>query len=107
RDASASLCLIGPHGTGKSVLALHLASRYLADVRNAESDALVFYVSTDLSHPMADDLWTSFALDSPDLRTNLFGLPYANKEGLDRTFILRNRTPYGDAKSEENLAEFI
>ncbi len=40
---AASMCLLGPDGTGKSVLGLHLASRYAAD--HADTNARVLYVS--------------------------------------------------------------
>src|SRR6266404_5982051 len=66
-----SLCILGPDGTGKSVLALHLASRYLADCLD-ESEAgfvpRVLYVSTDLRRDMAELMWRNFLLDQPNRR---------------------------------------
>src|SRR4051812_25885768 len=45
--SSVSICITGPGGTGKSILGMHLASRYLADCRDAgELSAKVLYVST-------------------------------------------------------------
>ena len=61
---STSLCLIGPDGSGKSVLALHLVSRYLADNKTASA----IYVSTDLTSQKAEQMWANFALDVPSLR---------------------------------------
>ena len=112
--ANASVCLIGSHGTGKSVLALHFAARYFADYLNqGKSSANLFYVSTDLSFPMAKDLWFNFALDTPDLRL----VPFDNRYGSDETcrrekdgsrqVRLQRRTPYTNQPGNENLAQFI
>ena len=67
---STSLSIIGPDGTGKSILGLHLASHYLFDHRADKRQPLVLYVSTDLSYPMAHDrTWLPFALNYPGRRT--------------------------------------
>ena len=66
RDKSTSLCLIGPDGTGKSVLALHLASQYAATASAATTRIL--YASTDLSFSKAREIWTGFVLDRPQER---------------------------------------
>ncbi len=63
RDKSTSICIIGPDGTGKSVLALHLASHYAA--MTASASTRVFYASTDLADAKARGIWESFALDRP------------------------------------------
>lgn len=63
---STSLCLIGPDGTGKSVLALHLASQYAA--LSDEPETRNLYVSTDLSFDRAKETWKNFALDKPAKR---------------------------------------
>jgi KaiC/GvpD/RAD55 family RecA-like ATPase len=76
RHESTSLCIIGPDGTGKSVLALHLAAQYVitaggADVSGSGSgwnDVRVFYVSTDLSYAKAQTIWESFVLGDPTAR---------------------------------------
>lgn len=74
-----SVCIVGPSGTGKSIFALHLASTYLADCVRARSgggpgaaDPKVLYVSTDLTHDMANKVWTRFALDRPEVRSDPF-----------------------------------
>jgi KaiC/GvpD/RAD55 family RecA-like ATPase len=72
-DGSASICIIGPDGTGKSVLGLHLASSYMSDciTQGSAKPALVprvLYVSTDLKFEMAQKMWRNFALDSGALR---------------------------------------
>jgi KaiC/GvpD/RAD55 family RecA-like ATPase len=70
---TSSICLAGPDGTGKSILSLHLASRYLADslvecVQTSPSHCpiiKVLYISTDLTYKMALKGWNHFALDHP------------------------------------------
>src|SRR5882724_2187077 len=63
-----SLALIGSDGTGKSVLALHLASRYFADNYSDARRPKVLYLSTDLKFDKANGIWTNFALDDPNGR---------------------------------------
>ncbi|HJQ82917.1 MAG TPA: ATPase domain-containing protein [Candidatus Binatia bacterium] len=63
--ATTSLCIIGPDGAGKSILALHLASRYLAD---AGCQPRVIYASTDLPYANALGSWHRFALHVPNAR---------------------------------------
>jgi KaiC/GvpD/RAD55 family RecA-like ATPase len=66
-----SLAIIGPDGTGKSVFALHLASRYLADCMEAAAgDVLphVIYVSSDFKHGGANRVWDIFKLNGPNWR---------------------------------------
>lgn len=90
-----SLCVIGADGVGKSLLALHLASKYRSDTTNimkalavaqdcatrdecevcphvpqTSSDVKPFivYASTDLSYGRALRTWESFALQYPDVR---------------------------------------
>jgi len=72
-DFNTSVCIIGPTGTGKSIFALHMASRYLADCLAAdESLPAVVYVSTDLTFNMAKRAWTNFALNRPFARRDPF-----------------------------------
>lgn len=59
-----SLCILGPDGAGKSILAMHLASHYLVAARGAR----VIYASTDLSHDKARRSWEKFGLHVPLLR---------------------------------------
>src|SRR5438105_2782383 len=64
--APSSISIIGPDGTGKSVLGLHLASRYIADHwMSSEKKPKILYISTDLTHSMAERMWENFALDRP------------------------------------------
>jgi len=76
-----SVCIVGPTGTGKSIFALHLASTYLADCRTEQaripksrqlSLPTVLYVSTDLTHNMAQRAWANFSLDRPIHRREPF-----------------------------------
>ena len=73
-----SVCIVGPTGTGKSIFALHMASTYLDDCRaekrrNGHLELpTVLYVSTDLTHNMAQRAWTNFALDRPYNRRDPF-----------------------------------
>lgn len=74
-QATANLCIVGPSGTGKSLLALHLASRYYADCLtenswegNLSRRPNVLYASTDLSHARAQEIWEKFKLLSPNER---------------------------------------
>ncbi|MBK7706565.1 MAG: AAA family ATPase [Acidobacteria bacterium] len=64
-EAASSVCLIGPDGVGKSVLSLHLASRYLAENFKERNLPAVFYVSTDLNEDIARRMWANFGLDQP------------------------------------------
>jgi KaiC/GvpD/RAD55 family RecA-like ATPase len=112
--ASGSVCLIGSHGTGKSVLALHFASRYFADFFNEErSSTHVFYVSTDLSFPMAQDLWFNFALDTPDSRLVPFDDSYGTEKSRERERTgagqvrLQRRMPYSNQEANEDLALLV
>jgi KaiC/GvpD/RAD55 family RecA-like ATPase len=72
---NSTICIAGPDGTGKSILAMHFASRYVADshqyclAKGAGSrEPLAFYVSSDLSHVKALEMWEVFALDRPNTR---------------------------------------
>lgn len=62
---SSSICIIGPDGVGKSVFALHLASRYSAECQRRKVKPLVFYISTDLNHEIAKEMWRNFGLGTP------------------------------------------
>lgn len=70
---STSLAIVGPQGAGKSVLAMHIAARYLADCHAAFGGDLaecprVCYVSTDMAFTAADPMLRRFALDHPNAR---------------------------------------
>lgn len=98
---SISLCISGPDGTGKSILGLHLASRYAADhlagplAGQGEVQSKILYVSTDLKYPMASNVWRNFALDRPGRRI----IPFHNKaEEEDLTIPLTPCSPLKEAK---------
>jgi KaiC/GvpD/RAD55 family RecA-like ATPase len=107
-----SIAILGPDGTGKSVLALHLASRYAADCNRiiaAEAERIakltppgpavtppvsaaegtqclvppkILYISSDLRQPSAQKIWTRFALEEPDERH----IPFErNREAINRS----------------------
>jgi hypothetical protein len=106
RTTATSFCIVGPDGAGKSVLAMHLASRYLADcVAGGDGEMAlphVFYVSSDLSHPVAETVWRNFALHAPNARAIPFQHPQfaqarvpewlgGNRKTFDRGLRLRLR----------------
>jgi KaiC/GvpD/RAD55 family RecA-like ATPase len=58
-----SLCVIGPDGTGKSLLALHFAARYAWRSHQTTGQMpRILYASTDLSHGKAAAHWNQFGL---------------------------------------------
>ncbi len=69
---STTICIVGTDGTGKSVLALHLASRYIADsyAPQSASPTNACYVSTDLGLPKAKAIWERYRLSRPNARKN-------------------------------------
>lgn len=68
-----TVCVIGPDGTGKSLLALHLVSDYARRTADQERPRII-YASTDLSVERARAIWKSFWLDVPHYRRTL--LPF-------------------------------
>jgi KaiC/GvpD/RAD55 family RecA-like ATPase len=76
--AATSICLVGPEGTGKSILALHLAATYAA---TAPEGTKLVYVSTDLPFRVAWRYWEQFGLRNPGAaakqRPFLRDLPHA------------------------------
>ncbi|HEV2800588.1 MAG TPA: ATPase domain-containing protein [Pyrinomonadaceae bacterium] len=76
-ETSISICVSGPDGTGKSILGLHLAARYLADCAGARVvRPKILYISTDLKYGMAAKVWRNFALGRPNART----IPFEREE---------------------------
>jgi KaiC/GvpD/RAD55 family RecA-like ATPase len=75
---TSSMTIVGEDGTGKSVVALHLASRYLAlhyracldtQITDIPHEApLVLYASSDFRYSAAQAVWKNFYLDYPWLR---------------------------------------
>jgi KaiC/GvpD/RAD55 family RecA-like ATPase len=67
-----SMALLGPDGSGKTVLALHVASQYRAFCASKlpEGTALpiIVYVSSDLQFESARTVWDNFELDEPNGR---------------------------------------
>jgi len=61
-----SLCIIGPDGTGKSILAMHVATEFMRVARGGSFRAI--YASTDLRYDSANATFHQFALHCPDLR---------------------------------------
>lgn len=80
------ICISGVEGSGKSILALHLASRYLADSFNAAHATRVLYISTDLTHGKALEVWRSFRLNWPNLReVPAYRASVSSKDGVKIT----------------------
>lgn len=86
RETTTSFCIAGPDGAGKSVLAMHLASRYCADCIQSGVEGppcpQVFYVSTDLTHSVAKRIWANFGLYAPNARRIPFRHPQFSDELL-------------------------
>lgn len=64
---TAAICIFGTEGTGKSVLALHLAFRYAADslIGLLPARPVVLYASSDFGYAKASRVWKHFKLDQP------------------------------------------
>ncbi len=91
-------CIIGPDGSGKSLLAMHYASTYVYDCRKAGGTMpLVFYASTDLSLVQAQSAWSSFGLGFPGLRERTIDQVYRGFTPWDEATALR------DLPIEENV----
>jgi KaiC/GvpD/RAD55 family RecA-like ATPase len=90
-----SCAITGGNGSGKSILALHVAANYLANARaNISMDPpvklpRVIYVSSDLSFEQAGAIWEGFGLD----------FMKARKVILEKA--------YKDFKSQKELIEFM
>jgi len=70
-----SICIAGPDGTGKSVLALHVAARYAADACRNKPKCVrpkIIYASTDLRYSKAEKVFYNFMLDFPHARPSPF-----------------------------------
>jgi len=69
---SLTVSVIGSDGTGKSILAMHLAAKYLADrlgtKKRRDQKFRVIYASTDLSISRARATWENFDLGFPESR---------------------------------------
>lgn len=84
RNTTTSFCIVGPDGAGKSVLAMHIASRYYGDCVEAVAAPAdrphVFYVSSDLTYGIAEAMWTNFGLHVPNDRRIPFRHPQFMRE---------------------------
>ncbi len=105
-----SLCITGPQGTGKSLLAMHIATRYLADCRALqvplEATARVCYISTDMTFGVARPMLERFALDRPNARKIPFTdyeAPSGPRGGLTLPRWLRRHCPRGVNDFERDL----
>jgi len=104
---STSLSIIGPDGTGKSILGLYLAAHYLFDHRSDKQPPLVLYVSTDLSYSMAyRRTWVPFALNYPGKRIVPFddaGLAHARGDGEAKIGLTKLRPLSEDSTAEADV----
>src|ERR1700687_586363 len=120
KDHFGKLSIIGPEGSGKSILALHLASRYAADVltrgraRHKKPLTKVIYISTDFTHVKANQMWEVFKLNRPNLREVPFYRPMvASKdtvsikpEHVGVKAVLSNLDPLAE-KGEPTLVRYL
>lgn len=100
-----SIAIIGPDGTGKSVLGLHLASRYAADCwERGAKQPYVLYVSTDLNYEVAlHRLWNAFWLDVPAARK----IPFARKKHYPRPEGPETEVKLTQIHPLSNMADFL
>jgi hypothetical protein len=84
---STTVCIVGTDGTGKSVLAFHLASRYIADSYHPQSASPTnaCYISTDLGLPKAKAIWERYRLNHPNTRKNPLDNPAGWKYPVNST----------------------
>ena len=107
-DSSASICIIGPEGTGKSIFAMHLASRYAADCFdiNGGFSPRILYVSTDLKQERAQEIWGKFRLDKPDRE-----IPFRPQEecnhGDPDSVCLHSYAPLGRGGADHYLSAYL
>lgn len=71
-------CIIGPDGTGKSLLAMHFAAAHLYECLNVlgKQQPLVIYASTDFSATQAQMAWQNFGLEHPQHRSEALRTTY-------------------------------
>jgi KaiC/GvpD/RAD55 family RecA-like ATPase len=132
-----SIAILGPDGSGKSILALHLASRYIADCerllrkekeksKSTETIEIgrkqimqikpadlprILYISSDLKYASAEKIWKAFQLDKPNKRH----IPFEKViEALKRRekFITSNQTgiglkPFEPSETDELVNYFM
>lgn len=102
QDDVSSICIIGPDGTGKSVLALHLASHYAADCYQKNSHApRILYVSTDLRYEKAHRVWLNFMLNNPLKRP----VPFFDCQPRDQPVMFQECVPGACRKTSQITLE--
>jgi KaiC/GvpD/RAD55 family RecA-like ATPase len=102
--SSVSLCITGPGGTGKSILAMHLASRYVADCWDANNSASkVLYVSTDLKFEVAANVWRRFGLNRPNSRVSPFDDEPQRRGETNHEVELRQCYPLQSPEEQEDV----
>jgi len=112
-DSTTSICIIGPNGTGKSLFAMHLASRYTADCLAwwSRSDKKFFpkvlYVSTDLKDRMAKDMWGRFYLDFPNQRYIPFSSEPQPYGAADARVELKPYRPPGATPTGPSVSDYL
>ena len=90
-----SCAITGGNGSGKSILALHVAANYLANARENRQEGnpvrapRVIYVSSDLSFEQAEAIWEGFGLNFMDARKIVL------------------QKAYKEFKSQKELIEFM
>lgn len=120
RQDAVSACLVGVDGVGKSILAMHLAAQYRADLDESLGNTsnikgpirqftpTILYVSTDLTFGRADVSWRNFGLNYPTCRIcDPFDVAdvYSrfNKNIADeRQVHLKSRPPLNDSLGEQH-----
>jgi KaiC/GvpD/RAD55 family RecA-like ATPase len=116
QQVSASLCLAGPDGTGKSIFSLHLASHYLADCLSPDTGEVkgdlpkVLYISTDLTYTVALRGWNNFDLMHPfERREPLLELNEGRKQRRGRQILvgLRQYFPSEDNASDRSVMDYL
>ena len=105
--------IVGPDGTGKSILALHAAIEYLR-ANGAPICPKVIYVSTDLSFSIAARALSQFGLLRPNYRRRSIDMAYDEYASEDDLFLEYQKSKEeirlvkispSESKSEEALKE--
>jgi len=104
-----SCAITGGNGSGKSILALHVAANYLANAReNSSKDTpvklpRVIYVSSDLSFEQAGAIWEGFGLDFMKARKAILEKAYKEfKSQKELIEFMLGEKPFGSGKIELN-----
>jgi hypothetical protein len=86
-DQTTSISIVGTDGTGKSIVALHMAAAYADIVKRHRAAATgvtpavpyIIYASSDLQYHAASGIWENFCLRRPWRRF----VPFISKNDLD------------------------